>query len=136
MGHRVHWHDRCHSSQYLVSIFESPTFWLRVFRLSNIFKYFTEKTSFSDYNFKVSSKMCQCLKKWFGQILKPISDSKRSCSSNFFLLRYFFFPSCLFMLCVSIIIIMIFCYCPKHCFRLIEGQQSAGVGVKISWVKQ
>ena len=29
-----------------------------------------------------------------------------------------------------------FCYCPKHCFRLIEGQQSAGVGVKISWVKQ
>ena len=32
--------------------------------------------------------------------------------------------------------INIFCYCPKHCFRLIEGQQSAGVGVKISWVKQ
>ena len=30
----------------------------------------------------------------------------------------------------------IFFYCPKHCFRLIEGQQSAGVGVKISWVKQ
>ena len=29
-----------------------------------------------------------------------------------------------------------FCYCPKHCLRLIEGQQSAGVGVKISWVKQ
>ena len=29
-----------------------------------------------------------------------------------------------------------FCYCPKHCFRLIEGQQSAGVGVKISLVKQ
>ena len=27
-------------------------------------------------------------------------------------------------------------YCPKHCFRLIEGQQSAGVGVKISWGKQ
>ena len=25
-----------------------------------------------------------------------------------------------------------FCYCPKHFFRLIEGQQSAGVGVKIS----
>ena len=31
---------------------------------------------------------------------------------------------------------LIICYCPKHCFRLIEGQQSAGVGVKISWVKQ
>ena len=30
----------------------------------------------------------------------------------------------------------IFRYCPKHCFRLNEGQQYAGVGVKISWVKQ
>ena len=33
-------------------------------------------------------------------------------------------------------LIIIFCYCPKHCFRLIEGQQSTGVGVKISWIKQ
>ena len=33
-------------------------------------------------------------------------------------------------------IIWYFCYCPKHCFRLIEGKPSTGVGVKISWVKQ
>ena len=30
----------------------------------------------------------------------------------------------------TIIIIIIFCYCPKYFFRLIEGQQSAGVGVR------
>ena len=99
MGHRVHWHDRCHSSQYLVSIFESPTFWLRVFRLSNIFKYFTEKTSFSDYNFKVSSKMCQCLKIWFGQILKPISDSRDHASPDCPFCGTFFFPAA-YLCCV------------------------------------
>ena len=28
---------------------------------------------------------------------------------------------------VYAIYIIYFCYCPKHCFRLIEGQQSAGL---------
>ena len=37
--------------------------------------------------------------KWFGQILKPISDSKRSCSSSFSLLRYLFFPAA-YLCCV------------------------------------
>ena len=41
-----------------------------------------------------------------------------------------------FLLRELVLLITYFCYCPKYCFRLIEGQQSAGVGVKIFWVKQ
>ena len=82
----------CFISQYMVSIFESPTFWLSIFGISNIFP---------DYNFKVSLNMCKSLKIWFGQLFKTYFWLKRPCSSSFSLLRYLFFPSCLFMLCVS-----------------------------------
>merc|ERR1712051_203077 len=37
-----------------------------------------------------------------------------------------YFPSVFFSICKKLaiyVIMIIFCYCPKHCFRLIEGQQ-------------
>ena len=45
--------------------------------------------------------MCKSLKIWFEQLFKTYFWLKRPCSSSFSLLRYLFFPSCLFMLCVS-----------------------------------